>query len=144
MNSKPIMKDLGPDIAEVQKAQGDLRSKLLQEIKKFVLKHSKMDDKIKELVLRFDTDAQQEIDSFPQLLVETDRHCGEYGWEYIDNINIGGQTDILWFETASNIVSQHELGIDDLINIYELFQFLEEPDNKDTAIEDGKVIIKEN
>lgn len=144
MNSKPIMKDLGLDIAEVQKAQGDLRSKLLQEIKKFVLKHSKMDEKIKELVLRFNTDVQQKTDTFPQLLMETDRHCGEFGWEYIDNINIRGQTGILWFETASNIVSQHELGIDDLINIYELFQFLEEPDNKDTAIEDGKVIIKED
>lgn len=129
-------KALDRKIASYCRLGAEIKEKTIEYIKDFIGRRGK-DGKFV-----IDADVNELIDPV-YILVETDRHTGDMGYERIDDIV--AKNDEITFGTNSNNTSVTLLGVPDLIEIYDYLQCIDDESNwDDIEIIEGELVAKDS
>lgn len=129
-------KALDRKIASYYRLGAKIKEKTIEYIKDFIGRRGK-DGKFV-----IDVDVNELIDPV-YILVETDRHTGDMGYENIDDITVKGNDIIIG--TESNNTYGTQLGVTDLIEIYDYLHYMDDESNwDDVEIIEGELVAKES
>jgi len=129
------MKNHKDQIIDYYSLANKLRTKLLDEIREFVKKNGKeLEDRI---TLVIDANIDEFISMSPVLMVSDD-DCEDYSWNHVESISVStGEYETLLFESGLCAMNSDFILINDLIDIYEDFLYVEDD------IRDGKLVIED-
>lgn len=134
------MKDISKPLEIYLQASANMRQVVLQEIKQFIIINGKK--RKTDFSLAFDVDLNEDYER-PNILVEVDKKTGDLAYEKLDSISYDPKKKLLWFNSESGNVSQHQLSPDDLTDIFDFLQSVEDGLLDDLVIENGTVNVKE-
>ena len=129
-------KTLDKKIASYNRLGAEIKEKTIEYIKDFIGRRGK------DGMFFIDADVDELIDPV-YILAETDRHTGDLGYERIDDITVGGNDIIIG--TKSNNTYGTQLGVSDLIEIYDYLQYIDDESNwDDVEIIKGELVAKDS
>lgn len=129
-------KALDRKITSYNRLGAEIKEKTIEYIKDFIGRRGK------DAMFFIDVDVDELINPV-YILAETDRHTGDLGYERIDDITVGGNDIIIG--TKSNNTYGTQLGVPDLIEIYDFLQYIDDESNwDDVEIIEGELVAKDS